>query len=347
MQLIARGDPFSVFPYYYISGSVGHGSTISSIVTAHGCEQLDALGIKQYLNKNPDDIRTCFQEIKKLPPNCDLLLENGELTLRSQEPIISDNDNLFALLVQALRRDTAKYSRCALALSGGIDSAMILALIKEAAINNVEIYTLATGIQEYCELEVTKRTARYYGVKLNVVQASQADFVNALPDAISSCETPLYNLHPVSKLLLARAMKNNGVDCIITGDAADQAFSGSVANNYLPIVGSIMRGEGMGFASPFFDKQVVAFGLSVMDSDKSALRKLGLSLLPEFLQHQKKQPRLAPAMNVNNYWNQKCIDQIAKQLNLQPDLHNDALKMLWTTLGMLVHTICEKKSCAA
>lgn len=347
MQLIAAGDPFSVFPYYYVSDSVGHGNTISSIAAVHGCEQLDVVGIKQYLTKNPDGMRTCFEEIKKLPSNCDLLLEDGKLTVRSQQPIHTVTGNLFELLIQALRRDTANYSRCALALSGGIDSALILALCKEAAIENMEVYTLATGMHEYCELEMTKRTAHYYGVKLNIIEASQADFVKALPDVISSCETPLYNLHPVSKLLLARAMKNNGVDCIVTGDAADQAFSGAAASNYLPIVGSIIRSEGIGFVSPFFDKKVVAFGLSVMDADKSALRKLGLSLLPRFLQQQKKQPRLAPAMDINIYWNQKSIDRIAQQINLQPDLHNDSLKMLWTTLGMLVQTICEKKSCAA
>ncbi len=345
MQLVVEGDSFSVFPYYYIPGSNIHGNTIASIVATHGREQLDMLGIKQYLNKLPDGIRTCFHEIKKLPPNCDLLLQDDELTVKSQQPIMTDNCNLLELLIQALRRDTAKYAHCALALSGGIDSALILALLKEAAINDVEIYTLATGMQGYCELEMTKRTAHYYGVKLNIIQANQADFINALPAAIKSCETPLYNLHPVSKLLLARAMKNNGIDCIITGDAADQAFSGSPASNYLPIVGSIMRGEGIGFASPFFDKQVVAFGLSVMDSDKSALRKLGLLLLPDFLQQQKKQPRLAPAMDVNIHWNQKYISGVAKQISLQPDLHNDSLKMLWTTLGILVQTIREKKSC--
>ncbi|MES2672741.1 MAG: asparagine synthase-related protein [Pseudomonadota bacterium] len=345
MQLIATGDPFSVSPYYYTSDNTGHGNTISSVVTARGCEQLDVLGIKQYLHKSPDDIRTCFQKIKKLPPNCDLLLEHGKLIVRSQQAIKTVNKNLFELLVQALRRDTACYTRCALALSGGIDSALILALIKEAAIENIEIYTLATGMQGYCELEITKRTAQYYGVKLNIAKASQVDFVNALPAAIRSCEAPLYNLHPVSKLLLARAMKSDGVDCVISGDAADQVFSGSAANNYLPIVGSIMRGEGIGFVSPFFDKQVVAFGLSVMDSDKSALRKLGLSLLPEFLQQQKKQPRLAPVMDAGKYWNQKCIDRIAQQINLQPDLANDSLTMLWTTLGMLVQTICEKQTC--
>jgi len=347
MKLLAESDSFAVTPYYYLPGSDIHGDTISSVIESAAFGKLDSVGVSQYLNKAPDGTRTCFQGISKLPPNQRLLLVNGELTTEKLPPIRLPSHNLRNLLVQALIEATAGYSRYGLALSGGLDSALVLSLLREAGVENIEVYTLATGMQGYCELEISKQTAKYFGVKLNIIHATDKDFINALPEVITSIETPIYNLHPVSKLLLARAMKADGIDCIITGDAADQAFSGSPAANYLPLVGAIMRDQEIGYVSPFFDKYVVAYGESVSDENKTTLRKLSSSLVPTFLQSQEKQPRFAPDFNISRYWNPQNINLISDHLNMTPDIQTEASRTLWTTLGMLSQNLLRDKICAA
>ena len=137
------------------------------------------------------------------------------------------------------------------------------------------------------------------------------------------------------------------VNCMITGDGADQVFSGVSSANYLPLVGAIMRDQEMGYVSPFFDQQVVSYGEKVSDANKSQLRTLGVSLLPEFLHHQKKQPRLAPAFNLEHYWRKNAINWVSEHLNIRPNLQTDASKTLWTTLGMLVEHVFGTLPCVA
>jgi asparagine synthase (glutamine-hydrolysing) len=339
MNFVTDSDPFAVTPYYYVPDSAIHGSSIASIIRTNGFRGLNKEGIHQYLEKKPDGILTCINSINKLPPNHQLRLESDKLTVHRKPDEQSCTSTLPSLLTQALQTTTTKYSRCALALSGGLDSALVLGLLRESSIPNIEVYTLATGMTDYCELELTKRTAAYYGVKLNIVWATGNDFVEALPDAIRSSETPLFNLHPVSKLLLARRMAADGIDCIITGDAADQVFSGVDAKNYLPIVGAIVKNEGLAYASPFFEPKIVHYGKTQIDENKSALRNICHSLVPEFVQVQKKKSRYAPSLDINRYWDSTCINWISKDISMPIDISSYAKKSLWITLGILINSM--------
>lgn len=346
MSMYPSVNAYAVTPYYYAPEKNLHGATVFSIWQKGSFSQLDIDGTIQYLCRQPDISKTCFKGILKLRPNHSLKLLNGTLTEYKTKTKLSGNVDLHFKLIELLTSYSIKYERCALALSGGFDSALLLSLIREAELSNFEIYTLKSNLHGYCEYETTKKTADYFGVELQEVTANISDFVAILPSVVRSTETPIYNLHLASKSILATAIKAGGVNCLITGDGADQAFSGSESNNYLPLVGSIMRDIGISYDSPFFNDDIISYGATRQHKNKVALKELSGVKMPRSLLNQQKTPRLAPPFDISQYWNKKSVSWASEQLGIPPILNNDASKTLWTSLGILTDHFFGDKKCA-
>jgi hypothetical protein len=340
-----RVNAYAVTPYYYAPEQNLHGATIFSIFQKGSFSQLDIDGTIKYLCRQPDISKTCFKGIQKLRPNHSLKLINGTLTEFEMKKKLSGNFDLHFKLIELLTSYSIKYERCALALSGGFDSTLLLSLIREAELSNFEIYTLKSNLPGYCEYETTKKTADYFGVELKEVTASISNFIEVLPSVVRSTEAPIYNLHLASKFILATAIKSDGVNCLITGDAADQVFSGTESNNYLPLVGSIMRDIGISYDSPFFNDDIISYGSTRQHKNKTALKKLNGIKMPRSILNQQKTPRLAPPFDISQHWNKKAVNCASEQLGIAPTLSSDASKTLWTSLGILTDhffgdTIC-------
>ena len=78
----------------------------------------------------------------------------------------------------------------AVALSGGLDSAVVLALLRELGARHVPAYVLAARLDGYGEVDAALATARALGAEVVVVEATGADFTRALPDCIRAVEAP-------------------------------------------------------------------------------------------------------------------------------------------------------------
>lgn len=175
----------------------------------------------------------------------------------------------------------------AVAVSGGLDSWVLVRLMQESG-RPVHGYTLATGIAGYCELERTRGLAEQFAVRLTVFRAP--DLEAALGRFLRVTQTPIYNLHPVSKLLLAEGLRDAGVAEVMGGDAADQIFRGETTCDLLPLTQSCFKHAGVRLHLPF-----QAVTIHQPDPDKLALRQLaaglGLPAIP-------KQPTLVPGPNI-------------------------------------------------
>lgn len=118
------------------------------------------------------------------------------------------------------------------------------------------------------------------------------DLEAALPRFLAVTRTPIYNLHPVSKLLLAEALRDAGVPEIIGGDAADQIFRGESTCDLLPLTLACFAHAGVRLHLPF-----QAVTIAQPDPDKLALRALAADLgLPPIA----KQPTLVPGPSILN-----------------------------------------------
>jgi len=175
----------------------------------------------------------------------------------------------------------------AVAVSGGLDS-WVLVRLRQLQGRPVRGYTIATGIPGYCELERTQAMAQQFRVPLTVFH--RPDLEGALPRFLAVTRTPIYNLHPVSKLLLAEALRDEGVAEVMGGDAADQIFRGEANCDLLPLTQACFAYAGVRLHLPF-----QAVTVATPDPEKRALRELGAELgLPAI----PKRPTLVPGPDI-------------------------------------------------
>jgi asparagine synthetase B (glutamine-hydrolysing) len=187
---------------------------------------------------------------------------------------------------------TAESGAC-LALSGGVDSALLIALLRAEGLPLPPLVTLRTGFANYDEVDQARQIATTFGADCEIIDVHPDEYDAALPAVIDAVAQPLYNLHPVSRWLLARAVRERGFRALLTGDGADQVFAGSASAIYIPLVDAICRANDIQLASPFFDAAVGR--LATVDPRKQGLRDLAVELgVSRDIAFAPKVPRLTP-----------------------------------------------------
>jgi hypothetical protein len=259
--------------------------------------------------------------------------------IRTAEPIalVPREGDLARLLDDAVAHILQTAPRpLAVALSGGLDSALVLALARrhEPAIRAV---VLDPKLEHYSEVEQARATAAALGVDAEVVEVSAGDLFRAIPDAIAAFEQPLYNLHPVAKLVLAREASRMGLRALVTGDGADQVMTRDVSEDYLPLVGAAFDACGVAVCTPFLADAVVAHLLAIPpDRDKRALRDVAAPLaIPRPLVDEPKRSRLVPPLPLGRLVPRWRAVELADALGFRIADRDERARVAWTTLALL------------
>ncbi len=206
----------------------------------------------------------------------------------------------------------------AYALAGGIDAALLVSLARRRGLH-VVAYTLRPHLAadavpsdpaRYDEHEAAIAIATRLGIELHLVDADDADFREALPAALRAIETPLYNLHPVARMILARRAAADGHAILVTGDGADQRCARTSGADYLPLVDALTVAAGLRHTRPY-----LAAGLAALegDLDKRALRELLARDLPEVAARPKR-GRYAPTITLDGLTDEGGVRELAARL---------------------------------
>lgn len=289
--------------------------------------ELDAAGVREAFGESPASGRTICRGVRRLPTR---------LASSPEAPHGSLGECLAAALAEL------PGERVALAVSGGVDSASLWAALRGRA----RAFTIATGLSGYCELELTRGLARELGEPLEVVELTADEIVEATPAAVRAAETPLYNLHPVTRALLAARVRAAGYDVLVTGDGADQVARGELGEDYLPIVGALTRSAGLLPVAPFLDERVRA--ATPLDPSKRALRELAVALgAPRAHVAAPKVARLMPPLpGTSRLLDLRRAEELATQLGRPLEPLEDRGLTCWATLGLLIES-WEPRACAA
>jgi asparagine synthase (glutamine-hydrolysing) len=335
-MILSTRDPFGFDKQVYHPRSGASAENIHALLRDHSLSsgEPDSAAIAGFLRGQRLQGRTVLQDVLALPPGYTLLRSPQGLAVNAM-PDETRHGNLNRLLRASLQTALDSGKQIALALSGGLDSALLLALLKAMGLQHIPVYILAVNLPDYNELDEALDTARQIGVETMVVEAGEEDFVAALPEAIQHVEEPLFNLHPVAKLLLAKAMRQDGIELAISGDGADQVLSRDHSADYLPLCKALFHAERVELHAPFLDTNVVAHLLSLPpDPTKQCLRELADKLqLQAQLVRGPKRRRLAPPMALGPLLDKTRIAALASRLQLPaPGLNQDAERVLWATL---------------
>ncbi|MBX3184625.1 MAG: hypothetical protein KF915_18495 [Polyangiaceae bacterium] len=258
-------------------------------------------------------------------------------TVRGQ--VLEQPASAWAAALQADVAAIAEDARApALALGGGVDAAVVLAAWRASGLPLPAVYTLATGLAEYDEVGSAQAIAAALGARCEVIQVAPNCLVEMLPRCVAAAETPLYNLHPVSRLALATQLKRRGHDVLVTGDGADAAFLGRPDWDYVPVMAALTASAGLKLRSPFFSSSTLSATLMLApDRDKRVVRDFALLAgLPSALVGAPKRPRWMPPLELGQVLDARDIERLGRALGRVPTLDSDRARVGLVTLGLLV-----------
>ena len=183
--------------------------------------------------------RSVFEGIRSVPPGCMLVFEDGRETLRNywswQYPAreahasLSFEDaaaQLRELLQDAVRLQLRADVPVGAYLSGGLDSSVIVSLIRRHSDVPLRTFSVCFDDPEFDESEYQQTMVRHLGTDHTAVRCSHRDIGAAFARLIEHAETPIVRTGPVPLMILSEHVRQSGFKVVLTGEGADEVFGG-------------------------------------------------------------------------------------------------------------------------
>lgn len=240
-KLFLSRDRAGVRPLFYAQThkSFVFASEIKSILNHPEVERtidLEALGqIFTFWCTLPS--RTMFKGINELPPGHSMVVEDGKLRIwpywrldyscvdaRMTEADYADR--LLELLGDATRIRLRSDVPVGAYLSGGLDSSVITALVKQSSGERLKTFSVRFEDSEFDESVYQQDVIDLLRTDHNSVRCSYQDICNVFPDVVWHTEKPILRTAPAPLYLLSRLVHNDGYKVVLTGEGSDEFLGG-------------------------------------------------------------------------------------------------------------------------
>ena len=238
--LLAR-DPFGIKQLYYTETPTTFAfasepqALIAALLAAPAVDPARRAELLQLKFTTGAD--TIFPGIRRLLPGETLVIEAGHIVARARiaaipqgRPLPIRHSEALERLDQILADSVAVHLRSdvpyGLFLSGGIDSATVLALMTRAG-GRVRALTMgwqnAGAADESREAE---RLAAAQGAECIRLEMGEADFWTLAPQIAASIDDPTADAAVLPTWMLGRAARQSGLKVTLCGEGADEIFAG-------------------------------------------------------------------------------------------------------------------------
>src|SRR5207245_2101291 len=145
---------------------------------------------------------------------------------RQQEESIVEPDATQAmdeLFTEAVGRVVPRGS--GIAFSGGLDSALVVYVAKRSGL---EPELISVGLKGQQELAHAERTAKSFGLHVDINELSSSDILDSLPDVVKIIETtdPMIVGISVPIYFACQKARDMGLSYIAAGQLSDELFGG-------------------------------------------------------------------------------------------------------------------------
>jgi len=202
--------------------------------------RIDAQGLAQtFTFWAPVGDRTVIENIRSVPPGHMLVLERGaeklvrywDWSYAPKEDLSTATfdeaaEELRALLTDAVRLQLRADVPVGAYLSGGLDSSIIVAMIR--ARSDVPLRTFSVGFEdpEFDERPFQQAMVDHLGTEHTSVQCRGADIGALFPRLVTHTETPILRTAPAPLMILSQHVRSSGFKVVLTGEGADEVFAG-------------------------------------------------------------------------------------------------------------------------
>jgi asparagine synthase (glutamine-hydrolysing) len=274
-------DRMGVKPLYFTEydGRLYFASEICSILVHTkmsrmiNLEALDAFLTVGFV-PNP---HTIFKGISKLPPAHYLMAKNEKLSVykywelfyeparySSEAEIVEE---FYELLSQSVEMRMMSEVPLGALLSGGIDSATIVALAQQATKKKVK--TISVGFESASHNEAESALATAQALKTDHYPISFTDdSMEEYPQALYHLEEPLAEPVFVSEYIMHRACRQQGLTVVLTGEGADELLAGYYWHNGEIRVRPFLK-------LPYFLRTILAKALCIYSDRATSMMAMG------------------------------------------------------------------------
>ena len=238
-RLLLARDHFGVKPlYYYDAGArLLFGSEIRAILqdpTVPRELDREALAIFLAMGYVPSP-RTLFAGIRKVPPGHALHVDSSGARLeRYWNPRAEIRDIPEGEAIEryadhfrtAVERQMVSDVPVGSLLSGGVDSAMVTAIMRQ--VSSRPVMTFSVGFEEqgdWNELEEAAETARLLGTEHHEIRISAKHYVEFFAESLWHLEEPVLSSSTFAFYFLTRLAREH-VKVVLTGQGADEPLAG-------------------------------------------------------------------------------------------------------------------------
>ena len=241
-RLLLARDRVGIRPLFYarIGGRLLFGSEVKSILAvAPEAAALDEQGLAQVFTFwGTVGERTVFRDVRSLAAGHMLIVERGAERLehywdwsfprgqgRSDLTLDEAGERMHELLSKVVREQLRSDVPVGAYLSGGLDSAGIAALAREA-VGTLQTFSITFEDPEFDESGYQRQMAEFLGVRHSAFCCAARDIGEVFPQLIWHTETPVLRTAPAPLMLLSRHVHRQGFKVVMTGDGADEVFAG-------------------------------------------------------------------------------------------------------------------------
>ena len=298
--LIAR-DPFGIKPIYYKieNGSVWFGSEIRTILAvSKDSPEPDPTALNLFLRyRFTPSPYTVFKGVSKLAAGTMLVFEKGKFSLRRWynqnpqpfSPVKTDDqarDELLDIYKRAVKRHLLSDVPVGLLLSGGVDSALLLALMNLSG-NSWRTFTVGYGsVFADDELADAAQTAAEFGSMHTEVLLDRQVFEETLSRVVEFMEEPVATPSVLPMFFVCERARRD-VKVALIGQGPDELFGGyrrHLGTRYGQIWGGLpkwVRGPVSSMVEALPRNETLKRGVRSLDTpDRLRRYQQVLSLLP-------------------------------------------------------------------
>jgi asparagine synthase (glutamine-hydrolysing) len=239
-QLVLARDPFGIKPLYIwdTHDGLAFSSEIKSFLThPEFSREVDLQSLDEYLTfQFVPSPRTIFKGVYKLQPGHCLVLKDGVIRIIQyafkeiqqihnwkEQSLIGE---LQALIHASIKRQMVSDVPVGALLSGGVDSAVVAAIMSEISSSTVKTFTVGfEGGFNKNELGAARRTAQLLGTQHQEVIIGSDEFLKVFPATIWHMDEPVATTSALAMYWVSQ-LAAESVKVVLTGQGADEPWAG-------------------------------------------------------------------------------------------------------------------------
>lgn len=182
---------------------------------------------------------TPFENINELPPGHYMLVNSRGITVKKyweltfpekgREEKITMNEateRFEELFKDAVRIRLRADVQVAAYLSGGLDSSVTTAFIKDIEPGVLNTFSIGFKEAEFDESSFQNEASAYFNTNHVAYSCTSEEIADSFIETIRHTEYPILRTAPAPMYLLSKKVRENGIKVVITGEGADEMLAG-------------------------------------------------------------------------------------------------------------------------